>query len=102
MGIKVQAVTKDKKNLLGRRVKESLTEGSGMGSGQYKREVYNKKGALVKSKTVQSAGGNTSVTKKNSAGTTRTVTKKTAKPTMLQKRVDKSLEKRVNKSMGKK
>ena len=94
MGIKVQQVTKDKKNLLGRRVKESITEGTGMGSGQYKREVYNRKGDLVKSKTVSKAGGNTTVTKKNAAGTTRSVTKSMSKPTML--------EKRVNKASGKK
>lgn len=94
MGIKIQKVTKDKKNILGRRVKESVTGGTGMGSGQYKREVYNRKGKLVRSKTVSKADGNTTVTKKNAAGTIRSVTKSTSRPTMLEKRVNKALGKK--------
>jgi hypothetical protein len=90
MGVIVKQTTKDKKNLLGRRVVESQSYGSGRPL-TTKREVYNKKGEMIKSKSV--ARGKDSVTKSktNAAGTTRTVSKPKAKKTMLENRVSKAL-----------
>lgn len=93
MGVIVKKTTKDKKNLLGRRVVES----QGVGS-RYpmttKREVYNKKGEMIKSKSVVRSKDGVTKSKTNAAGTTRSVNKSAAKPTMLEKRVNKALGKK--------
>jgi len=94
MGIVVKKTTKDKKNLLGRRVVESKTVGSSSYPSTTKREVYNKKGEMIKSKSVTRSKDGVTKSKTNAAGTTRSVNKSMAKPTMLEKRVNKALGKK--------
>jgi hypothetical protein len=89
MGVVVKYTTKDKKNLLGRKVVESGSR-SKNGSNT-SREVYNRKGELIKSKSISRQGGTMTKSKTNASGTTRTVSKPSDKKTMLEKRVSKAI-----------
>jgi hypothetical protein len=92
MGIIIKKTTKDKNNLLGRRVVESQSYGFGNPT-TTKRDVYNKKGELIKSKSISRGEDGVTKSKTNASGNTRSVNKPLDyRETRLEKRVNKGEE----------
>lgn len=89
MAIRLKTVTKDKKNLLGRRVIESKLSPVG-GKTTSRRDVYNRNGELIKSKSVDRLGNNVTKTK-STPSMTKTVNKQMSRPTSLEKRTSKGM-----------